>query len=64
MVYDEYFMAAPIASFVAQPARNTPEGLGLWLAMAPTSSNSVVSIPDEKGVEDMEFDAGVETICQ
>ena len=59
---DGDFVAELIVSFVAQPVRNTPEGM--WLAMAPTSSNSVVIIPDEKGVEDMEFDAGVEIICQ
>jgi len=54
--------AALSVSFVAHPVGNAPEGL--WFAIAPTSSNSVVVVPAENGVDDMSFDAGDETICQ
>mmetsp|Transcript_50715 Transcript_50715/g.108080 ORF Transcript_50715/g.108080 Transcript_50715/m.108080 type:complete len:83 (+) Transcript_50715:292-540(+) len=56
------FMATPSVSFVDHPVRNAPDGL--WLAIAPTNSNSVVVDAAVKGVDDMLFDAGVETICQ
>lgn len=45
------------------PVRNAPDGL--WFAIAPTSSNSVVVVPVVvNGVDDMVSDDGVDTICQ
>jgi hypothetical protein len=56
------FIALLRVSFVAHPVRKTPDGL--WLAMAPTNSNSVVVGVTENGVEVIPGGAGVETICQ
>lgn len=56
-------MAVESVSLVAHPVRNTPEGL--WLAIAPTSSNSVVvDAVVEKGVDVIPGETGVDTICQ
>eukprot|EP00579_Thalassiosira_antarctica_P014177 CAMPEP_0201928608 /NCGR_PEP_ID=MMETSP0903-20130614/21307_1 /ASSEMBLY_ACC=CAM_ASM_000552 /TAXON_ID=420261 /ORGANISM="Thalassiosira antarctica, Strain CCMP982" /LENGTH=77 /DNA_ID=CAMNT_0048467129 /DNA_START=43 /DNA_END=276 /DNA_ORIENTATION=- len=62
VIVDDVELAALSVSFVAHPVRNAPDGL--WFAIAPTNSNSVVVVSAVKGVDDISFGAGVETICQ